>query len=176
MSYDDDNLPPPPRAGAPTSGRKPLGKLAQSARGAELKKARGILLAMGILTIALNAIQFPGIGSQVDKLIQNEQQKGVVIAPEARDTLIAIARIFLGGFITLGVIFVLFGLIVQKFPVPITIAAMVIYLGANAVLAVFNFESIFAGIPLKIITVVALVQAIQSAVAYQKGLREGSYS
>lgn len=181
MNDYNDDLPPLPRAGGPVSGRKPLGKLTQSARGAELGKARRILLVVGVLTVLANIAGYLLAESLADTAIKVElaKQPGAMVDPAFREAVITatkVASVLVG---LLGGLFVVFGLIVQKFPVPITVASLVLYIGQVAVLAVLAPASLLnAGIFVKVIIVVALVKAVQAAIAMQRDEREsgGAYA
>ena len=181
MNDYNDDLPSLPRAGGPVSGRKPLGKLTQSARGAEVGKARRILLVVGVLTLLANVGTFFFAESLADNLIKAEQAKqpGLMVSPAERDTVINATKVASGLVALLGGLFVVFGLIVQKFPVPITVASLVLYIGQVAVFAVIATASLLnAGIFVKVIIVVALVKAVQAAIAMQREDREagGAYA
>ena len=180
MNDYNDDLPSLPRAGGPVSGRKPLGKLTQSARGAELGKARRILLVVGVLTLLANVGTFFFAENLADNLIKAEQMKqpGLMVSPAERDTVINATKVASGLVALLGGLFVVFGLIVQKFPVPITVASLVLYIGQVAIFAVIIPGSLVSGIIFKLIIVVALVKAVQAAIAMQREDREagGAYA
>ena len=180
MNDYNDDLPSLPRAGGPVSGRKPLGKLTQSARGAELGKARRILLVVGVLTLLANVGTFFFAENLADNLIKAEQMKqpGLMVSPAERDTFINATKVASGLVALLGGLFVVFGLIVQKFPVPITVASLVLYIGQVAIFAVIIPGSLVSGIIFKLIIVVALVKAVQAAIAMQREDREagGAYA
>ncbi len=72
------------------------------------------------------------------------------------------------GFGALGVVFIVMGFFVTSFPVPITIAALVLYLAAFAITAVLDPTMIYRGIVIKIIIVGALVRSIKAALEYQR--------
>jgi hypothetical protein len=160
---------------APRSGPASLGSLAQSARQKQLNTARGILLAIGILTIVVNVAFYFMIESQVNEGINAEIRKlppGMVADPvklaELRTNAIRIAQLIQGAVIALGVLFVVFGLIVKKYPVPITITSLVLYIGAAAVLGLLDPATLVQGIVFKIIIIVGLAKSIQSALAYER--------
>jgi ABC-type siderophore export system fused ATPase/permease subunit len=82
-----------------------------------------------------------------------------------------VVRLVYGGIAFLGVLFILLGFLVTRFPLPATIIALVLYLGSNAVLALLDPAVLVQGIIFKIIVVVCLVKALQAAIAYQRELR-----
>jgi len=67
----------------------------------------------------------------------------------------------------LGVLFVVFGLIIHRFPVFITVTSLVLYILATAAFALLVPASLAAGLIIKIIIIVALFRAIGAARAYQ---------
>jgi hypothetical protein len=158
------------------SGAFGLGSLAQSARGKQLKTARGILLVIGGLTIVANFVFFAMIESQIDQEIQKEVQnlraRGLVAnqieIAKVRESAIRVARLVQGVAIFLGVVFVVFGFLVQSYPVPITITALVLYVGAAAVFGLLDPTTLLQGLIMKVIIVVALAKSIQAALAYER--------
>jgi hypothetical protein len=159
-----------------STGSSDLGSLAQGARQKQLNVARGILLVIGVLTIAVNGFFFTQIQGQVDQSIQAEvqrvQRQGMVVdqaaVAKARESLVRLNTLLTGSALALGVVFVVFGLIVKAFPVPVTVLALVLYVGSAAVFGFFVPESLWQGIILKVIIVIALIKSVQAAVAYQR--------
>jgi len=49
---------------------KPLGSLAQAARGNELKQAQRILIAIGLLTLAVNGFSLYNLSNDIQQAIQ----------------------------------------------------------------------------------------------------------
>jgi uncharacterized membrane protein (DUF485 family) len=83
----------------------------------------------------------------------------------------------------LGAVFILFGVIIHKFPVPITITSLVLYIGAIAIFAYIQIANsgkgadqaaiiaaLSEGIIFKIIIIVSFIKAIQAAISYQREL------
>jgi hypothetical protein len=169
-SYTDQPAPeyPKPDREDPERAEMPkLGSLTQAARGKQLNVARNILLAIGILTLP----------DQMHKSIQQEvANSGGQVDPaavmKAEQELLLTNYALQGGFLALGVLFIIFGLLVKRFPVPITIAALVCYVGAHLVALALNPAAAGAEMIVKIAIVLALVGAIQSAFAYERGKRE----
>lgn len=152
-----------------------LGGLAQAARGKELKNARGIMLFIGIASMLVNGYFFTAAASNVQEEIDKElrklgpnfvvdQAKLAAVKSQAVRTTQLIAA---GGTI-LGAIFVACGVMVEKHPVPITVTALALYLGGNAIFALVNPASLGAGLIMKVFIVIALFKAVQAAIAYQK--------
>ncbi len=153
-----------------------LGSLAQSARSKKLNQARGILIVIGVLTIILNVVFIAMGRHMVQEHIKKELQKqglqahlvNPVLLKAEEDRLLRLNMALWIVAAVLGAIFVLLGLIIKMFPVPATVIALVLYVGANAVFMALDPTTIAQGIIFKIIITVALVQAIVTAVAYQK--------
>ena len=80
--------------------REKLGSLAQAARSKNLKQVRGILLAIGILTIVVNAIQF----FMAEQLIDAELKKrGIVqVNPQEKQEVIGKIHLLAGGLMAVG--------------------------------------------------------------------------
>jgi hypothetical protein len=157
-------------------GTSGLGSLAQSARARSLKIARRLLIAVGIFTLAVNIGLIFTAKRQVDRRVAGEvaklQAKGLdvdsaIVARESEKAL-GIARLIHGATAALGVAFVLLGLLIKTFPVPVTILGLVLYIGATAVFAVLNPASLLSGLPFKILIIFVLGKSTQAAIAYQR--------
>jgi hypothetical protein len=157
-----------------------LGSLAQTARLKQLTVARRILLFIGILTILVNGVMMFGLRGTIEKEVDRELAKqgmsrmmaDQVKLKELEDHAVMIATVITGAAVLLGVLFVIFGLIVKSYPVPITITSLVLYIGATLLFGLLNPASLAAGAIIKIIIIVALAKAIQSALAYEREARE----
>jgi hypothetical protein len=176
-----------PSAGTPVSrrsegwdeeprGERPrLGSLAQAARRKQLNQARWLLIIVGALILGVNAFVAATARSQLEAEVR---KAGLQILPgpefDAAVRLVVVLSVVL---CVLGVVFILFGIIVKMYPVPITIISLVLYVGAALVLAVFDPESILRGLIIKILIVVALASSIRAAIAYEKerGAEEGAW-
>lgn len=153
-----------------------LGSLAESARRKELKTARGILFFIGVVTILANAV-FAGMAKSmvddaIDKELRELQAQGLVLddaaVEEARTSgfRAAVTANLIG--IGIGILFIAFGIFVYQKPVPITIAALVIYIGANAAYGLLDPTTLLKGLIIKIFIVAALFKAVQAAIASEK--------
>jgi hypothetical protein len=139
------------------AGKTTLGSLAQSARHKHINQARGVLIAIGILNLLVN-------GVALGMLTNNP---GNINPAELQTYQLALA-IGMGE----GAVFFVLGLLTRKFPVPTTILGLTLY-AADSAIWLANAQII--GIPwLRIIIFVALVKAVQSAIAYQKELKEAA--
>lgn len=128
-----------------------LGSLAQSSRKQHLKSARTTMYVIGAITIIANV----GVALMADKF---------AVLPED----IRSVQISGFGFAALGVVFVALGVMIYSAPVACTVLALILYIGGWAVTGIGNPAALAQGIVIKIIIVVALVKAIQAAVAYQR--------
>ena len=69
--------------------------------------------------------------------------------------------------VVLGLLFVIFGLIVKQFPVPITITSLVLYILATAAFGLLEPATLLQGFIIKIIIIFALIRSIKAARAYR---------
>jgi hypothetical protein len=153
-----------------------LGSLAQSAQQKQLNTARWILIGVGILTVLVNLAFFALIESQVDDLIKQQvnslHQQGLqedpVLLAKYRTRVIQIAQLLQGGAAAIGVVFIILGLMVKKYPVPSTIIGLVLYIGGNALFGYMDPETLAKGWLIKIIVVVVLIKSIKAAIAYKR--------
>ena len=156
--------------------RKPVGSFAQSARGQEIGQARTILFVLGTLFVVGY-----GIMSAIAPMVTNTEieraEKAGEIAPEqveqSRIGLTAINYAIFGSSMALGVLFIIFGFIVKKFPAPITIASLALYILWILAAAIVNPFNLVSGLIVKIVVIVGLAKAIKAAFAYEQDKREG---
>jgi hypothetical protein len=150
---------------------KPLGSLAQSARGNELKQAQGILIVIGVLTIAVNAFFLYNLPKEIQQATQQNQ-----VAPadveQFRQQVTILGYLIYGLPLLLGALFVVFGLIVKQYPLPITITSLVLYVLSIVVFGVLNPTTLAQGLIVKIFFILGLCRAIRAAGAYQAHRRE----
>jgi hypothetical protein len=153
-----------------------LGSVAQAARVKQLKTVRAILIVIGVLTIVVNCIDIGMMKSAVNESLQKEVQalraKGMVEdraqVEKIKNDAITLGYMLDGIAIGLGVLFIIFSMLVRKYPVPITILSLVLYVGSAAVFGLIVPMMLLQGIIFKIIVIVAFVKSIQAALAYQR--------
>jgi hypothetical protein len=169
-----------------SSGSGNLGSLAQSARLKKLNQARGVLIAIGILTIAVNAFQLIGLREQmrveINKLVEAERAKARAQGMEfivdqakleqAQESGMRIAYLIQYSVIGLGVLFIIFGLTLKSYPVPISVTSLILYVGATAIFAYLAPETLVAGLIIKVIIIIGLINAVQAAIAYESDRRK----
>ena len=143
-----------------------LGSLAQSARGNQLKSARWIMIFVGVLTIAINGFAFATTDGTLDREVAELQAQGYEIDEAELANLSFSNKLLTGGFAATGVLFILLGILVYQFPIPCTIAGLVLYIGAIGVGAWLNPLSVAQGLIVKIFIIVGLVKSVKSAFAY----------
>ena len=135
-----------------------LGSLAQSTRQADLGKTRGVLLTIGILTLLVNGFMLMNSQKEVEE---------VGVGPADFDRVLTLVRLIYGAGFSLGVFFVLAGVFVKKYPVPLTITSLILYVGATAGFGMLDPPSLLKGGIIKVFIIVALAKSIQTAWAYQ---------
>ncbi len=152
-----------------------LGSLAQSARAKQLKTARGILLFVGIMTVAFNVGFVFFAESVVDSQIETElreiraqhlevdQEK----LAELRQQAIRSTQLVNGIGVIIGIVFLACALAVYRYPVASTVTSLVLYLGAAAVYGVLDPTTLARGWWVKILIVIGLFKAVQAALAFE---------
>jgi hypothetical protein len=139
---------------------------------------------VGGLTVAINGYFVFNAASMVEAEFKKEiaelNRKGMVVdkanARELQEQAVRSTQLINGIAVVLGVAFVVFGLLVYQYPVPITITSLILYIGAAAAFGLIDPSSLWKGILIKIIIVVALFKAIQSAIAYERDRRASEMS
>jgi hypothetical protein len=157
-----------------------LGSLAQSARNSQLRSARIILVAIGVLTILLNLVFALLAEKVVDRQFKKEltelRAQGLDIDATALAELRAgaIRSVRLSGalFVSVGVVFLVLAALVYKYPVPVTVTGLLLYLGCIAVTAAVDPSTLAKGWLVRILFIVGLAKSVQAAVASEKELRE----
>jgi hypothetical protein len=132
---------------------------------------------VGILSALVNAFFFVSADSNVQSEIDKELKKlgprfvaDPVKLAALKGQAVRATRLINGGGVLLGLIFIGCGIFVSQYPVPLTITALVLYLGGNAVFGLINPQSLASGLIVKIFIVLGLFKAVQAAIAYQKEL------
>lgn len=156
-----------------------LGSLAQSARSKNLSTARWVLIIVGVLTCGVNLLMLVNVANEADRAIEAERVKagpGAFIDPvkgkEVKETIIRFGQLLYGGSIVLGLVFIGLGLAVYQIPVAATVLGLILYIGGNLAFAALDPSNLARGLIVKIIIIVALVKAVQAAVAYERERRE----
>ncbi len=150
----------------PTAEPKSLGSLAQSARGGQLKVARRILIVIGLLTAAVNGFALYNLPNEIRQGIQQFQIPPDAI-PEYEQTVRIAGYLIYGGATLLGVVFVVFGVIIEKFPVAITVTSLLLYILSSLGFAALSPGTLASGLIVKIVIIVALFRSIKAARAFE---------
>jgi hypothetical protein len=168
-----------PISGVPSNNlASNLGNLAQAARKKQLNVARGILIFVGIVTLAVNGFSFAHAKQETEEVVQQEirgvqargQQADPVSVENERSRILRFCQAIYGSAIVVGTILIVLGFLVHRFPIPATVLGLVLYIGGIAVFGYIVPATLAQGIIIRIIIVVALIKSIQAAVAYQKGV------
>ena len=153
-----------------------LDNLAQTVRTKSLRTARTIMLAVGGLTIFANLLGFTLtekiIDQEIDQEVRKARQEGLLIDEEAvqdwRASAIRIGYLISGAMVCVGILFIALGACIYMKPVPITITALVVYLGTLALFGFLDPLSLMNGLLIKILVVAGLAKSVQSAIAYEQ--------
>jgi hypothetical protein len=165
----------PAEPAAGDGGLPKLGSLAQAARGKKLNSIRWTLIAIGILTILANAVFLyiaPGnIRQEIQKEVQKHGGPANVDMNQVRkieEQSIFLTTLVNGLFVAMGVVFVVLGVIVHRFPVPVTVLALVLYIAGGLGTAAVNPQAAASGLIVKIVIAVLLAKGVQTALAYER--------
>lgn len=167
---DTTNPYAPPTVQNGVDRTRPLGSLAQSARGKELSQAKGILIAVGLMTLAFNGFMIYNVPNEVAEVARtNNVQPGQL---EGFTRFVSgFAYAIYGGAAALGFVFIGLGMFVKKYPVPLTILGLVLYIGSALGFALLNPMSLAQGAIIKIFIVIGLIRAVRAALAYRAETR-----
>lgn len=161
--------------GAENSGDG-LGSLTQAARSKQLNSARTILLVIGVLSILANGVfvvmATKIVDDQFTKEVVELRRQGMIVdqveLKKLKGEAVRATQLGNGFGLLIGIVFVALGCIVKKYPVPVTITGLVLYLASIAIFGLFDPSNLARGILIKILIVMGLVKAIQAAIAYEK--------
>lgn len=148
------------------TGPDGLANLAQTARMKQITTARNILLVIGILTIIANIVTtFVGL-RQLEAALANVPPGAQL--EQARVTAYTIFYMFQGVAIGLGVLFIVMGTLVKRWPVPITVSALVIYVLAIVGFGLLDPKTLPMGLIMRVFVIICLVRSIRAALAWQR--------
>jgi hypothetical protein len=153
-----------------------MASLSQAARKKQLRIARNILFLLGVVKIVISAYFFSTIDAKVNENVQQQVQhalqRGKIMGKEeiaqATERAKNIERIIWGVAGAMGGVFVFFGLMVKRYPVPITVSSLLLYLLTTAVFGIIEPLSLMEVLFFKIFAVFALMRSVQAAFAYQR--------
>ncbi len=119
-----------------------------------------------MLTLAVNGFFLFNLPNEIQQAIQQNGIAPDEVEQVRQDAMISGYLIY-GLPALLGALFVVFGLIIKQYPVPITITSLVLYILAMAAFGLLEPASLATGIVIKIIVIFGLYRAIKAARAYQ---------
>jgi hypothetical protein len=159
---------PPALGDLSKPGGAQLGSLAQSARAKQLGHAKGWLIFLGVMTILVNIFMLINLPNEVKK--ESGSLGGNV--SDAETAMYIAGVVIYGGSLFLGATFIVLGCLVRRFPLPVTITSLLLFLGSQAIFALLNPLNICGGWIFKIIILVVLIKGIGAAAAYEKEKRK----
>ena len=136
MSSESSNLPPLGAQRASLAGQSGPG----SARQVAARRRRNVLVIIGLIYIVMNLFALISVHDRLQKEAADLQAKGQLIDHDKLAAIVRASQVAAVGFMVLGVVFLLLGLTVRAYPVPITITAFVIYVATNVVIAIADPE------------------------------------
>jgi hypothetical protein len=162
-----------------------LPSLAQQVRSKQLNVARGILYFLGVVMTAVGIALVATAESIAHQHVEDELKHEIggrqnMPAERLKDLhdyeeRTTRAMKLVGMLATgIGVVYLLFGIFIKLFPVPITIMALVIYIAGNAVTLVTAAkpaEALLSAWLVKVIIIVVLAKSIHSAISYERERR-----
>lgn len=171
-----------PQVGEPVEATTPdqvsdgLGSLAQVARRKELTGASRAMYVIGFLTVVVNlglaSFAEPLVDIQFEKELKELENQNLQVDPaklaELKRGAVLATRLSGFGFALVGALFFVLGTLVYWSPVPCTVLALVLYLGGAAISAWLDPSTLLQGAVVKIIIIVALMNGIRAAIAYER--------
>ena len=106
------------------AGSLATGSLAQQARGKQLNSARWILIVIGILSSAVNIYFVLNAESIIDDAIRKEGVDPRQVDQKFIDQAVTMTKVINGAGAAIGLTFIIMGIIIYSFPVPITILSL----------------------------------------------------
>jgi uncharacterized membrane protein YidH (DUF202 family) len=152
-----------------------LKSLGQEARKSSLNKARWILIIVGLLQLGYSIWEF----TNLDAALKGElQRRNIRLDAQQFAEVKASVMPFVVGFLCAGVVFILLGVFIHQYPVPFSIAGLVLYLAIqlfNVVTSDNPGQQLASGLLMKILFIGLLWSAIQAARAYEQERRLSPY-
>jgi hypothetical protein len=147
-----------------------------------LNTARRVLYVFGVLVSLTYLFLFgnaeteirQGLDLELSKNGLNRMTVDPVKLKEVESAAVRTVRLIYGGGIVLGIVFIVSGAMLLKFPVASVLTSLILFVGKTAVEGYLAPESLWMGAILKLIVFVCLIAAVPAAVAYQRGRREQS--
>jgi predicted Zn finger-like uncharacterized protein len=169
---DEEDEDDQPRAGK-GKDKPRLKSLAQSARGGQLTTARRILIIIGVLYVLIHVGLLFLVRGQIE--LELRRQGAGNLPPAEMNGIVLFAYAILSLFALMGVVFIVLGILVKRYPVPCTVGGMVIYLLGVVGNMVLEPRSLVQGVIFKVIIIGCLIKAIQAAIAYERERRSAAH-
>lgn len=161
-----------------SSGGDNQGRPANSAGSKQLVLARTILLIVGVLTATVNIFIIANPRVMVKKIIEKKIKTlpsgrvvDLVKMKEVEDKAVRTAKLVAGTSAMLGFLFIVLGIIVTKYPVPVTILALILYIGGIVVFGFLEPLTVMQGWIIKLLIIFGLVKSLQSTTTYRRSKR-----
>jgi hypothetical protein len=164
---EDDEAPPMPK----------LKSLAQNVREKHLKSAGIVLLIIGALMAVIHVVLFIRtpieVAQEIDKQLaplggRNSFQVDKVKLKQIEQFALMFGYAVYAGAALIGVALVVCGLLIKKYPVVTSILGLALYVVFQLIFTMINPAFLIQGILFKIIIIIALINAIKAAVAYER--------
>jgi hypothetical protein len=136
------------------TGKTTLGSLAQSARNKHIKTARGVLLTLGVVLLLFFGALLAVVSNNPGNLDPQQLQASQIVL-----------SILMGE----AVVYIILGLLTRKYPVPATILGLTLFTADSAFWLAHG--TMMIGPLWSLLIFVALIKAVQSAIAYRKESR-----
>lgn len=182
MSFSPSGKPAPSPFNQPFGSQSGMRNLAQEARKQQLRKARWILIVLGVLQLIAGLFFVLGaramVKAQFEKELAPLKAQGQIVdeqkLQELEDSATKATQLLNLGGILGGISFIFLGLLVYRFPIACTVTGLLLYIGLFAGFAFISFMgdgdgSVFVrGWLIRLLVIVGLFKAIQAALAYEK--------
>lgn len=119
--------------------------------------ARWALVIVGVLTIGVNVFLFINATQEIDNLVQGQEELAVDAA-----TAVTVVRVIYGAAIFSGLVFIVLGMLVYRFPIMCPLVGLLMYVGLNGLYGLLDPATLARGAILKIIIIIVLFKAVQS--------------
>lgn len=139
----------------------------------KLREAKQILWIIGALTIGINLYSLATLADEVKLALgKSFQATGLPVPDEVlagiQNAALQFGYALTGVLICLGIVFVVFGFLVHKFPVTVTATALVLYVSSAIVFGVLDPSTLLQGAIVKVLFVAGLLKALTAAIATLK--------
>lgn len=169
-------LPPNPQTTSsplPSLSGGGLGSLAQAARDKSIRSVRTCLIVVGVLQMILTGIEFFTLEMQIDGAIAAELKASNMTKSDLdpaefkkyRDAAIRNGQLIVAGLAVVAVAFFAFAGLTARYPLPMSVSGLVLYVVLQLMLAVLNPATLVSGWLVKIIVILVLVRGISAASA-----------